>query len=119
MPWIDKDKCTGCGICIEKCPVGTIFMEDEKAIINMGKCIHCGTCHDVCHQEAVRHDGEKIPEDIKANVEKTRQFMEACAKYLGDAKEKNKCLARMIKHFTKENIVAVKTLEELEKFKNA
>lgn len=94
-------------------------MEDEKAKINMEECIHCGTCHSVCPSEAVRHDSEKIPENIKANVEETKKFMELCAKYLGDVKEKNKCLQRMIKHFNKEKLVAEKTMEELEKLKNA
>ena len=115
MPWIDKDGCVGCGICVKKCPVGAISMENEKARINMEDCIHCGTCHSVCPNEAVKHDSEKIPENIKANVEKTKKFMELCAKYLGDIKEKDKCLERMKKHFNKEKIVAEKTLEELGK----
>lgn len=117
MPWIDNSKCIGCGICVEKCSVAAILMENEKARIEMDKCIRCGTCHDVCPEEAVRHDGEKISEDIKANVEMTKKCMEDCAKYLGDVKEKNKCLERMKKHFNKEKIVAEKTLEELEKLK--
>jgi len=45
--------------------------------------------------------------------------MELCAKYLGDIKEKNKCLQRMIKHYNKEKIIAEKTIKELEKLKNA
>lgn len=119
MPWVDKDECIGCGICIEKCPVAAIAMENEKAVIYMEKCIHCGTCHDVCPQEAVKHDGDKTPEDIKANVAKTLKFMEACATYLGDPGEKHKCLERMIKHFKREGLVAQKTLVELDKLKNA
>ena len=115
MPWIDKDGCVGCGICVDKCPVNAISMEEEKAEINMEECIHCGTCHSVCPQEAVRHDGEKIPEDIKNNIEITKKCMEDCAKYLGDVKEKDKCLERMKKYFNKEKVVAEKTLDELEK----
>jgi len=118
MPYIDAETCTGCGICVEKCPVEAISMEDEKSEINMDKCIHCGTCHSVCTEEAVRHDSEKIPENVKANVEVTKRFMEDCARYLGDAKEKNKCLERMRKYFNKEKIVAEKTLEELENLRN-
>ena len=115
MPWVDVDKCTGCKICVEKCPIEAILLKSEKAIINMSKCIRCGICHSVCPQEAVGHDSEKIPEDIKANVDETKKFMELCAKYLGDDKEKGKCLQRMKKHFNKEKIVVEKTLEELEK----
>ena len=119
MPWVDEEKCTGCNICVEKCPVDAISIENEKANINMQGCIHCGTCHSVCPSEAVRHDSEKIPGNVKANVEETKRFMELCAKYLGDVKEKNKCLQRMMKHYNKEKIIAEKTTEELEKLKNA
>ena len=66
----------------------------------------------------MRHDSERIPENIKANVEETKKFMELCAKHLGDIKEKGKCLQRMIKYFNKEKIVAEKTMEELENLKN-
>ena len=45
--------------------------------------------------------------------------MEDCARYLVDAKEKDKCLERMKKYFNKEKIVAEKTLEELEKLRNS
>jgi len=119
MPWVDEEKCTGCNVCVEKCPIEAILMENEKAKIDMDKCIHCGTCHSVCPNEAVRHDSEKIPENIKANVEETKKFMELCAKHFGDVKEKNKCLQRMIKYYNKEKIIAEKTMEELGKLKNA
>ena len=65
----------------------------------------------------MKHDSEKIPDDVKANVEMTKRFMELCAKHLGDDKEKDKCLTRMKKRFNKEKIVAEKTLNELEQLK--
>ncbi len=117
MPWIDENECTGCGICVEKCPVSAISMEDCKAKINMEQCIHCGTCHSVCPRGAIKHDSEKIPEEIKTNVEMTKNFMGACVKYLGKREEGRKCLNRMLKYFNKEKMVAEKTLEELEKLK--
>jgi len=118
MPWVDKDKCSGCGICVEECPVDTILMENEVAEINMDDCIHCGKCHDICPEEAVRHDSEKIPEKVRANVIETKKFMDACVKYLGDAKERHKCLNRMIRHFKKEKVVAEKTIKELESLRD-
>jgi len=117
MPWVDKNECVGCSICVEECPVDTIYMDNEHAEINMDNCIHCGICHDVCPENAVKHDSEKIPVEVEANIDKTKGFMNACAEYLGDAKEKQKCLNRMIKHFNKEKIVAEKTLEKLQMLK--
>jgi len=117
MPWVDKQMCTGCGTCVEECPVGTISMGDEVAEINMDKCIHCGTCHEVCPEDAVRHDGEKLPDRVEANVKETKKFMSDCEKYLKSAGEGQKCLNRMIKHYNNEKIIAQKTLDELESLK--
>ncbi len=114
MPWIDKKLCTGCGVCVENCPVGAISLENGVAVINMADCIHCGICHDGCPKGAVRHDSEKIPDEVKANVTKTKEFMHTCAEHFGDVKEEQKCLNRMIKHFNKEKIVIEKTLEKLQ-----
>ena len=117
MPWVDKDICTSCGICVEECPVGTIFMSDDVAEINMVNCIHCGTCHEVCSEDAVRHDSEKISDSVEENVAETKKFMSDCKKYLKSVEEGKKCLNRMIKHYKNEKIIAEKTLDELESLK--
>lgn len=84
----------------------------------MSDCIPCGRCHDVCDQEAVRHDSERVSDEVRANVKETKYFMDACEKYLGNAKEGQKCLNRMIRHFGKEKMVAEKTIEALESLRN-
>lgn len=108
------EDCIGCGICVDKCPVGSISLKNSVAVIDMTDCIHCGICHTACPKGAVKHDSDKIPDEVRANVVKTKEFMEDCAKYLGNEKEKQKCLNRMIKHFNNEKIVAEKTLENLQ-----
>ncbi|MFW5927642.1 MAG: DUF362 domain-containing protein [Thermoplasmatota archaeon] len=118
MPWIDENDCIGCEICVDECPVDTIYMEDDKAVVDMDGCIHCGLCHGACPEDAVKHDSEKIPEEIKMNVEETKEYMNACAEHLGDEKEADKCLHRMIKHFNKEKTVIEKTLKELNAMQN-
>lgn len=109
MPWIDKNKCSGCGICVRECPVSAISMKEGKAKIDMDKCIRCGKCHEVCPKEAVRHDSEKIPQEVEENLEKTKKLMEN----FETEEEKKAFLGRMIKHFNKEKIVAEKTLEKI------
>ncbi len=38
---VDKDKCDGCGECVNVCPVNAIELQIEKAVIK-DACIDCG-----------------------------------------------------------------------------
>ena len=113
MPWIKEDDCDACGVCVESCPVDTISLEHDAAVIDMTNCIYCGVCHAACPKGAVRHDSEKMQDKVEANIAATKGYMNACATYLGDVKEKQKCLNRRIKHFNNEKIIIEKTLEQL------
>ena len=114
MPWVKQEDCTGCGDCIEGCPVEAISMINEKAAIDMEECIRCAICHDICPEEAVRHDSETVPIEIKANVIRTKRSMEICANHFGNSEEAQKCLKRWIKHYNREKTIAEKTLAELQ-----
>ena len=51
---IDEDICTGCGICIEKCPVDAIRLNNiDKAEVNEEYCIGCGVCAHFCPEHAI------------------------------------------------------------------
>ncbi|MCK4575944.1 4Fe-4S binding protein [candidate division WOR-3 bacterium] len=51
---IDKEKCTGCGLCLLKCSVKAISGEkNEVHDIDTEKCIKCGICYDICRFDAV------------------------------------------------------------------
>ena len=49
---VDSEKCLGCGLCEETCPVGAISVE-ETARVDPIRCIGCGRCADECPQEAI------------------------------------------------------------------
>ncbi len=110
MPWINEDMCVGCGLCVDDCPVDAIELkDDQKAFINEDECIRCGRCHDICPQEAVRHDSERIPQEVEANVEKTKGLL----KHFETHQEQQAFLERTIRYFKKEQKVAGLTIEKL------
>jgi NAD-dependent dihydropyrimidine dehydrogenase PreA subunit len=50
---LDKDKCIGCGMCVEKCPMESIELKDTIAELNPDKCIGCGVCAYHCPENAI------------------------------------------------------------------
>jgi NAD-dependent dihydropyrimidine dehydrogenase PreA subunit len=62
-----KNKCVGCGNCIDICPVKAIKLEDQIALVDKEWCIGCGLCISKCSNSAIRiilrdDIGNKIPE---------------------------------------------------------
>jgi heterodisulfide reductase subunit A len=74
--YIIEDKCNGCGICAQKCPIEAVDTFNEglsgrsaiyvdypqavplKFMIDREKCIGCGTCYEICKARAVAYDQE-------------------------------------------------------------
>ena len=53
---IDKEKCTGCGICVELCPLDTLAMDEqgECAVIkHPDDCMTCYVCELHCPVGAI------------------------------------------------------------------
>jgi len=84
--YIDQNICTGCGHCIDICPVECanefdLGMKPRKAIylsfpqavpgeytIDMNHCIRCGICAEACPTSAVRYDDKPEYVDIKVGT---------------------------------------------------
>ena len=49
---IDEERCSGCGICIDRCQFNALELHDEKSIVN-DRCVGCGNCVITCPEEAV------------------------------------------------------------------
>jgi Na+-translocating ferredoxin:NAD+ oxidoreductase subunit B len=65
---IDRDSCSGCATCVNRCQTKAISLEDNIAIINKSLCIGCGLCVSSCPTESARlmrkPDSEIIPPPV-------------------------------------------------------
>jgi Fe-S-cluster-containing hydrogenase component 2 len=50
---VNKETCTGCGECVEACPLEAIEIQDDLAVVDDETCGDCGACVDVCPVEAI------------------------------------------------------------------
>ena len=50
---VDNNKCTGCGACVDICPVNAVKIKNEKALIDDKECVECGACINECPNEAI------------------------------------------------------------------
>jgi H+/Na+-translocating ferredoxin:NAD+ oxidoreductase subunit B len=50
---VDEEACTACELCLDRCPVGAIQVE-EKAQVDRDKCLGCGLCATTCPTESIR-----------------------------------------------------------------
>ena len=51
---VDKDKCDGCGTCVDVCPVEVFEIVEEKStVINNDECLACRACEVQCPNAAI------------------------------------------------------------------
>ncbi len=51
---INKEKCTGCGLCLDVCPSDTLSLINGKAAVTGRESLGCGHCEAVCPTGAIK-----------------------------------------------------------------
>jgi NAD-dependent dihydropyrimidine dehydrogenase PreA subunit len=82
---VDLDKCTGCGTCVQDCPLGAIRLKKKKA--NVGDlCSLCGACVRICPEKALSLQDSPPVGAIQCNACPIgcwikKDYMGACQRY--------------------------------------
>ncbi len=84
--YVNNEKCTGCGLCAQYCPVEAaneydsrltlrkgIFVDYPQAVplvyvIDREKCIGCGLCESLCQAEAIEYDQTETVERVNVGA---------------------------------------------------
>ncbi len=45
---VHRDSCDGCGVCLERCQMDALRLEDNRVTADLGRCIGCGLCVTTC-----------------------------------------------------------------------
>ncbi len=74
---VDAEKCTGCGLCVRRCPMEAVCLADKVAQVDYRRCIGCGVCVAGCPAKALY-----LEENPRRRVppETTEDFYEALAR---------------------------------------
>jgi formate hydrogenlyase subunit 6/NADH:ubiquinone oxidoreductase subunit I len=49
----ESDTCIGCGVCVERCPMDALSLEEDKVALDLDRCIGCGVCVPTCLTESL------------------------------------------------------------------
>jgi len=52
-PQVDPKLCTGCGACVEQCPVSALSMNNQFPRLDADLCITCFCCQEICPEKAM------------------------------------------------------------------
>lgn len=56
--FVHRERCLGCGSCVEFCPAGAAFLDGGVCSIDRERCLGCGDCIRACGENAIEFDWE-------------------------------------------------------------
>jgi uncharacterized Fe-S center protein len=68
-PEVDPEKCTACGRCVRRCPVGAIAIgPDRVAVVDYNVCYGCGECVAACAYGGIATQWKTEPRAIQEKI---------------------------------------------------
>lgn len=66
---VDAAKCSGCGVCVDRCQMDALAMEGDTILPDPDRCIGCGLCVSTCPVDAITL--QRKPEGEQPSVPRT------------------------------------------------
>ena len=83
---VDDKKCTGCGKCVDICPVQAIKIEKGKAVIS-DECVDCGVCLSECELKALSIEGRQLCQEEMEQARQDQAEAEVWAREQGSVRD--------------------------------
>lgn len=65
----NPETCEGCGVCIDRCQMEALSIEEDKVVLKIDRCIGCGLCVPTCPTESLTL--KRKPESEQSDVPQT------------------------------------------------
>ncbi len=77
MAYSTNNNCVFCrNGCLKHCPVGAIYFDGDRNVIDQSKCIQCGLCSRICNMGAIQESGaQPAPVHTPSEAEYTCDFL--------------------------------------------
>jgi NAD-dependent dihydropyrimidine dehydrogenase PreA subunit len=75
----DPETCVGCGVCVKRCQMEALRLEDEKVVLDADRCIGCGLCVSTCPSGSLklarkpRSEQPRVPRNVYESAFKLGQ----------------------------------------------
>ena len=75
---LNSANCMGCGFCLEGCPEGAVYFNEQgKIYYDRSKCMACGVCARLCPTEARKYFGQQYTaEEVFQHIYRDRFYFE-------------------------------------------
>jgi NAD-dependent dihydropyrimidine dehydrogenase PreA subunit len=77
---LDADTCEGCGVCVERCQMEALRMEDESVVLDPDRCIGCGLCVSTCPTGSLTLERRPGPDQTEVPRNMTESYVKLARK---------------------------------------
>lgn len=105
MVQINREKCTGCGLCCNDCPGKILELEYKKASISRSSCLRCGHCVAICPVNAVSIEEYDMGEVEELDKEQLHLDQEVFLKSLKSRRSIRRYQEKRVEHEKIEKII--------------